>query len=106
MVTYLEHIAAVRYNGIVVACASSAAENSTSAMIIGVCTMKNYRKRGFATACMHALCLKLLDEKKTVCLFYNNPLAAPIYKKVGFEDRGHWAIASVKAKRGRKQIQL
>jgi predicted GNAT family acetyltransferase len=89
--------AMVRDNGVVVSSASSAAENSVSAMIIGVGTMKKYRNRGFASACICTLCRKLLDENKTVCLFYNNPLAASIYKKVGFKDIGEWAIANVES---------
>lgn len=88
--------AMVRDNGVVVSSASSAAENSVSAMIIGVGTMKKYRNCGFASACILTLCRKLLDENKTICLFYNNPLAASMYKKIGFNDIGEWAVANVK----------
>ena len=77
-----------------VSCASSAAENSRSAMIIGVCTAKAYRSRGLATACMTHLCRALLDEGKVVCLFYENPTAGRIYKRLGFRDIGRWATAN------------
>lgn len=83
----------VRRNGKVVATASSAAENTQSAMIIGVCTEQLHRHQGFATACVSRLCRTLLDEGKVVCLFYDNPAAARIYKRIGFRDVGRWAMA-------------
>jgi predicted GNAT family acetyltransferase len=83
----------VRRGSEAVSCASSAAENSRSAMIIGVCTAKAYRSQGLATSCMTHLCRFLLDEGKVVCLFYENPTAGRIYKRLGFRDVGRWAIA-------------
>lgn len=88
----------VRQGSEAVSCASSAAENSRSAMIIGVCTSKAYRHQGLATACMTHLCRELLDQGKVLCLFYENPEAARIYKRLGFSDIGRWAVA----KRGKK----
>lgn len=87
--------AVVVVDGTVVSCASSAAENSQSAMIIGVCTAKTYRHNGFATACMVTLCKALTAEGKTICLFYQNPDAARIYKKIGFRDIGRWAMVNM-----------
>jgi len=78
----------------VVSSASSAAENSRSAMIIGVCTAKEYRDQGFATKCMVHLCRRLLEEGKVVCLFYDNPAAGRIYKRFGFHDISRWAMAN------------
>jgi predicted GNAT family acetyltransferase len=79
----------------IVASASSAAENSRSAMVIGVCTASEFRNRGLATACVSKLCRSLVYENKTVCLFYNNPSAARIYRKIGFRDAGRWAMATM-----------
>lgn len=76
----------------VVATASSV-ESSKAAMIIGVCTEKAYRGRGYATLCMAFLCRVLLKEGKIACLFYDNPDAARIYKRLGFRDLGRWATA-------------
>lgn len=86
---------AVRRNGKVIATASSAAENALSAMIIGVCTAQGQRRRGLATACVTALCRALLREGKKVCLFYENPEAARIYKRLGFRDQGRWGMVRV-----------
>ncbi|RBW69222.1 GNAT family N-acetyltransferase [Bacillus taeanensis] len=73
-----------------VASASTIAENSMSAMIVGVCTLPAFRKKGLATLCVTALCKEVLSEGKTVCLFYDNPNAGKIYKRLGFEEIGMW----------------
>ncbi|ALC83539.1 MULTISPECIES: GNAT family N-acetyltransferase [Bacillus] len=84
-----------------VSTASTSAENSFSAMVTGVCTLEPYKKKGYATQCMAKLCKQLLDEEKELCLFYDNPEAGAIYKRIGFEDIGFWMLYTyehVKAK--------
>lgn len=78
--------------GVMVSSASTTAENSQSAMIVGVGTRPGYAKRGYATRCMEKLCSDLLAEGKTICLFYDNPAAGSIYKRLGFEDIGYWSM--------------
>jgi uncharacterized protein len=75
-----------------VSTASTAAENSQSAMVVGVATLENYKKKGYATKCMIKLCSVLLQEEKELCLFYDNPEAGAIYKRIGFEDIGYWMM--------------
>jgi predicted GNAT family acetyltransferase len=41
---------------------------------------------------MNALCLDVLAEGKTLCLFYDNPKAGSIYKRLGFKDIGFWSM--------------
>jgi predicted GNAT family acetyltransferase len=84
----------VEDGGEIVATASSAAESSTAAMVTGVATRPDRRNRGFATACLSALCADLTREGKTVCLFYDNPAAGRIYLKAGFRDVGPWITCS------------
>jgi predicted GNAT family acetyltransferase len=72
--------------------AETTAENSCSAMIVAVCTNPSYRRHGYATAVVSKLCMDLLLEEKTVCLFYDNPVAGKIYKNLGFEDIGFWSL--------------
>lgn len=79
-------------DGIMVSTASTAAENSLSAMVVGVATLANYKKRGHATKCMLKLGSQLLLEGKELCLFYDNPAAGAIYKRIGFEDIGFWMM--------------
>ncbi|SMQ62797.1 hypothetical protein SAMN05444673_0738 [Bacillus sp. OV166] len=79
-------------NGIITSCVSTAAENSISAMIVGVCTRKEYRSKGLATSIMQNLFQDVLNEGKTLCLFYDNPEAGRIYKRLGFKNIGMWTM--------------
>ncbi|TSB45962.1 GNAT family N-acetyltransferase [Alkalicoccobacillus porphyridii] len=82
----------VRQEGSIVANASTTAENSSSAMVIAVATLDAYKNKGYATACVHNLCQALLNEGKEPCLFYDNPKAGSIYKRIGFRDIGFWMM--------------
>ncbi|MDT3426293.1 putative GNAT family acetyltransferase [Paenibacillus forsythiae] len=82
----------VERDGRTVAAASSTAENSMSAMIVGVATHPDYRGQGLATLIVTKLCSDLTKEGKSLCLFYNNPDAASIYKRIGFRDIGDWSM--------------
>jgi uncharacterized protein len=79
-------------NGQMTACVSTTAENSISAMIVGVCTRKEYRRKGLATGIMQKLFTDILNEGKVLCLFYDNPEAGRIYKRLGFKDIGKWTM--------------
>lgn len=83
--------------GVMVASASTTAENSQSAMIVGVGTRPGYEKRGYATRCMEKFCSELLAEGKSLCLFYDNPAAGSIYKRLGFIDIGMWTMVRYEA---------
>ncbi|MBD7965697.1 GNAT family N-acetyltransferase [Fictibacillus norfolkensis] len=82
----------IREEDTIVSCASSTAENSLSAMIVGVCSHPEKRNKGYASLCMEALCYDILAEGKTLCLFYDNPKAGSIYKRLGFKDIGFWCM--------------
>lgn len=82
----------IEERGRVVAVAQTAAESRGLAMIVGVATHQEWRRRGYATACMAALCRELVAEGKTLCLFYDNLEAGRIYKRLGFEDIGQWTM--------------
>ncbi|GGE50190.1 N-acetyltransferase [Pullulanibacillus camelliae] len=72
--------------------ASTTAENSYAAMIIGVCTRSDYKKKGYATRCLTKLVQALMAENKAACLFYDNPEAGKIYKRLGFVDIDQWTL--------------
>ncbi len=78
----------------IISCAETTAENSMSAMIVGVATDKDYRNQGLASAVMSKLCEEVLNEGKELCLFYDNPSAGKIYKRIGFTDIGIWSMWS------------
>jgi len=40
--------------------------------------------------CMKRLCTDLIKEGKSLCLFCDNPKAASIYRKIGFQQIGTW----------------
>ena len=80
----------IRVNGEMAATASSTAENSSSAMIVAVATKEHFKRQGLATDCMIKLCKDLLAEGKELCLYYDNPDAGKIYRRLGFEDIGFW----------------
>ncbi|MBD8028230.1 GNAT family N-acetyltransferase [Ureibacillus sp. Re31] len=82
----------IRMNGEMATTASTTAENSSSAMIVAVATKEQYKRKGLATDCMIKLCQDLLKEEKELCLFYDNPDAGKIYKRLGFEDIGFWNV--------------
>jgi predicted GNAT family acetyltransferase len=82
----------IKENGVIISSASSTAENSQSAMIVGVGTLPKYQKNGLASYCMSKLCEELLAEGKMLCLFYDNPTAGSIYKRMGFVDIGKWCM--------------
>lgn len=80
----------LREGELMVSSASTTAENSVSAMVVAVATRDGYKQKGYATKCMQKLCSELLSEGKSLCLFYDNPKAGAIYKRLGFEDIGFW----------------
>lgn len=69
---------------------STTAENKQSAMIVGVGTCEQYKRRGYASELMIKVCQELLDEGKIICLFYDNPQAGKIYQRLGFKEIGLW----------------
>src|SRR5579875_2951011 len=70
--------------------ASTVAENSLSAMVVGVCTRPLYRGQGYATQCLAKICETYDQRGKGLCLFYDNPKAGRIYQRLGFEEIGGW----------------
>lgn len=82
----------IEEDGLMVSSASSTAENSQSAMIVGVGTLPGHQKKGYASYCMSYICSELLAEGKMLCLFYDNPAAGNIYKRIGFVDIGKWCM--------------
>ena len=82
----------VEMDGRIVSTAASTAESSDMAMIIGVATHKDYRKRGLASKVVSKLCSDLLASGRTPCLFYDNPEAGKIYNRLGFREIGKWKI--------------
>lgn len=84
-------------DGTLVSIAGTAAENSMSAMVVSVGTLPGYRKKGYASGLVARLCMDCLNEgMKFLCLFYDNPEAGQIYRKLGFSQLGKYAMVRSK----------
>lgn len=86
-------------SGRIVSAAATSIETSNAAMIGGVFTPEPLRNRGYASAAMTHLCDALLAEGIQPCLFYDNPAAGSIYRRLGFEDIGPWHLVFLEPKR-------
>lgn len=85
----------IREDGQIVACAGTTAENSQSAMVVGVATAPGRRGQGYATRLVSRLCaLHQAEGRDALCLFYDNPAAGSIYRRLGFTDVGTWVMAT------------
>ncbi|GAF64738.1 putative acetyltransferase [Bacillus sp. TS-2] len=85
----------IRMDEQIVSSVSTAAENSQSAMVVAVCTRKGFEQRGYASSCLYQLVHDLINENKSLCLFYDNPHAGKIYKNLGFEDIANWTMTKL-----------
>jgi predicted GNAT family acetyltransferase len=67
-------------------------EGADAGLIGGVFTQPAARGQGYAAACTAALSLDLQRDGKTPVLFYENPVAGRVYRRLGFEECGKWAL--------------
>ncbi|HZT42167.1 MAG TPA: GNAT family N-acetyltransferase [Chthonomonadaceae bacterium] len=81
----------------IVSCALLNVEGRDAGLIGGVFTLPEARGRGYAAACTAAISLDLQRDGKLPCLFYENPVAGRVYRRLGFEDAGRWALLFLSA---------
>ncbi len=79
-------------NGEVTAAVQSAAEYAEGAMVVWVSSSPRHRGRGHLSACLYKLCAELRAENKNVYLYYYNEKAGSIYRRLGFNTIGYWAL--------------
>ncbi|WP_027120922.1 GNAT family N-acetyltransferase [Mycoplasmopsis lipofaciens] len=72
----------------VIAHAKLHASTKDAGMIGGVFCINKYRRKGYATQVTGALCNYIIDMNIKPILFFDNPNAAKMYYKIGFEDIG------------------
>ena len=82
----------IEQDGLIVSSATTTAETDDTVMIIGVCTHPDYRGRGYASFCTAKLSADMLKIGKKPCLFYDNPEAGKIYRKIGYKELGRWDL--------------
>ncbi|HLV80669.1 MAG TPA: GNAT family N-acetyltransferase [Chthonomonadaceae bacterium] len=88
----VEEPATARQPARIVSCALLNVEGRDAGLIGGVFTLPEARGRGYAAACTAAICVDLQRDGKLPCLFYENPVAGRVYRRLGFEDAGRWAL--------------
>lgn len=77
-------------DGVIVSVALTNAETDTAAMVGGVYTPPTWRGRGLSRAVCSALCAELLTEGREPLLYWDNPVAGAVYRKLGFHRVGVW----------------
>jgi predicted GNAT family acetyltransferase len=87
-----EEPAAPRRPARIVSCALLNVEGRDAGLIGGVYTHPQARGKGYAAACTARLSIDLQHDGKLPCLFYENPAAGRVYRRLGFEDSGRWAV--------------
>ncbi|MDQ3247749.1 MAG: GNAT family N-acetyltransferase [Chloroflexota bacterium] len=83
--------------GTVLAAALTNAETGGMAMIGGVFTRPTARGRGLSQAICSALCAELLAVGKQPVLYWINPAAGTVYRKLGFRQIGSWRAVRLQA---------
>ncbi|MBN1936305.1 MAG: GNAT family N-acetyltransferase [Anaerolineae bacterium] len=86
----------------IVSAALTNVEAASMAMVGGVFTPESLRNRGYASAAMAALCADLVADGLQPCLFYDNPAAGKIYRRLGFEDIGPWRYVQMRRRTKRE----
>ena len=76
--------------GVIRSAALTNAETQGLAMIGGVFTPPQWRGQGLSQAVCGALCGDLLAAGKRPVLYWDTPAAGAVYRKLGFQERGHW----------------
>ncbi len=67
--------------------AMSAGKTAHGIRVTGVYTPPEFRKKGYATACVGSLTQKLLNDGNEFCFLYTdaaNPTSNSIYQKIGY----------------------
>lgn len=77
-------------DGEILTCALTNAETADHAMIGGVYTRPAARNQGLSRAVCSALCAELLAEKRRPFLYWDNPAAGAVYRRLGFRPIGTW----------------
>ena len=88
----------------IASCALINVEGAEAGLIGGVYTLPEMRGRGYAAACVSALCRDLQADGKTPCLFYENPVAGRLYRRLGFADAGQWSVLYLALRRRAQAI--
>jgi uncharacterized protein len=80
-------------NGTLASFCNISAASKQSAMVVSVATRKDFRSLGYASHLVAELCEENFRcGRKFLCLFYDNPQAGKIYRKIGFAEIGLYGV--------------
>jgi predicted GNAT family acetyltransferase len=82
-------------NGEMVSTAAYVNDRTRTAIVVGVATPPQYRKRGYASKVIYRLCLDAISAGKVLYLFYTNPQAGSVYRNLGFHEGGEWKVLNL-----------
>ena len=82
-------------DGEMVSSCATIAEDLNSAIVIGVVTNPHYRNKGYGTEVLIGLFQMLIEEGKYPYLFYNNPAARSVYKRIGMTEVCEWQVINL-----------
>ncbi|MGP1907788.1 GNAT family N-acetyltransferase [Metabacillus sp. JX24] len=84
----------VEENGTMAATAGIFTDHEKTAVIAGVATPTKYRRKGYASKVIERICRDFGTERE-LYLFYNNPDAENLYKKLGFYETAKWKVIGI-----------
>ncbi|MGX1193645.1 GNAT family N-acetyltransferase [Metabacillus sp. SLBN-84] len=84
----------VEENGTMAATAGIYTEHEKTAVIAGVATPPIFRRKGYASKVIERICRDYGTERE-LYLFYNNPDAENLYKKLGFYETAKWKVIGI-----------
>jgi hypothetical protein len=61
-------------------------ETNDGGLIANVATLKEYRRKGYASDIVYLLTKNLIEKGKFACLTYDNLATGNIYKRLGYEE--------------------
>jgi predicted GNAT family acetyltransferase len=82
----------------IASCAMVNVTGAGSALVGGVFTLPEARGKGYAMACTYALSQDIQSAGLLPCLFFENPVAGRIYKRIGYEVVDTWELLFLSAK--------
>lgn len=86
----------------IASCALLNVEGRDAGLIGGVYTLPSVRGKGYAAACTALLSADLQRDGKMPCLFYENPIAGKVYRRLGFEDVSKWGVLYLSGNGGKE----
>lgn len=84
------------FEGEMVSTAAYVNDRPRTAIVIGVATPPQHRRKGYASKVLYRLCMDAINTGKVLYLFYTNPQAGSVYQHLGFSEGGEWKVLTLR----------